>query len=387
MNLIHDNEENILKGIKTEPKKLSRNFFSFKQNRKPLGTINENNPISNTFELKKDQDKITLSEPINIFKSKSRILPKILKSEEIQKTPNSKKHALKLNAAKLAIILDYDTFIEEELGADESDELKLFKFLETEGNLSPEILKHFSKCPTIRNISMTKSYADVVKESGLQSIGKYSVILCTKPFYYGFQNILSLDFTNVKLGDDELRYLIRLPKLQALGLSGSLITDKGLKYLSVHASFKGSLRCLKLCFIQGITDFCFQSLIFFTKLRNLDLRGSEHITVIGCHNLFDETIKAPVSTIKLPQKIMEKLMETSEFYKSLSKNNTFIILDSKDVRIDNLNISELKAQLDLHKQIYPNIYLNQNTNDLREKLENILRIRKKEENILKCCFN
>lgn len=388
MNLSHENDENLSKGFRTEPRKSSRDFLTSKQNRKPLSTLNcENN--SGVIESKESAPKMTLSEPVNLLKSRSRIIENDSLNEKAKKESKPKRPTLTLNAANLAKILDYDTFIEDELGKYESDELKLFKFLEKEGKLSSDILKAFSKCPTIKNINMTSSYAGVVGESGLASASKYSAVLCTKPFYNGFQQLLSLDFTNVKLDDNDLRYLIRLPKLQALGLSGTTITDKGIKYLSVHSAFKSSLRCLKLCFIQGITDHSIQFLKPFTKLRNLDLRGSENITIAGCHELVDETLKLPLSgsVIRLPQKIQDRLIEISEFYKGASKKNIHIILDPKDVRIEDLSDFELKAQLKIHKPIYPIIYLNDGLNDLRKRLISILKTRKKDEILLKCCFN
>ena len=193
----------------------------------------------------------------------------------------------------------------------------------------------------------------------------------------------------MKLSDDELRYLIRLPKLQALGLSGTAITDKGIKYLSVHSAFKTSLRCLKLCFVQGISDFSINFLKSFPKLKGLDLRESGNITMNGCHNLVDEALKDWLidSSIKLPQKIQNRLLEMSEFYKATSKSDSNIITDPKDVRVENLNVTELKYQLKLNKTIYPNIYLNEDPDELRKKLASILRIRRKEEILLKHCFN
>ena len=387
MNSVHDDEENFSKGFRTEPKKLNRDFLSSKQLRKPLSEVKEN--IYSVFEPKDSNGKLTLSEPVSLLKSKSRVIQSNSSKDEMQKNSKPKKHKINLNAARLAKILEYDTFIEDELGPDESDELKLFKFLEKEGRLSSKILKAFSKCSVIQNISMTNSYAGIVSESGLLSASKYSAILCTKPFYNGFQQILSLDFTNVKLSDDELRYLIRLPKLQALGLSGTAITDKGIKYLSVHSAFKTSLRCLKLCFVQGISDFSINFLKSFPKLKGLDLRESGNITMNGCHNLVDEALKDWLigSSIKLPQKIQNRLLEMSEFYKATSKSDSNIITDPKDVRVENLTVTELKYQLKLHKTIYPNIYLNEDPDELRKKLASILRIRRKEEILLKHCFN
>lgn len=388
MNLIHSDEENTPKGFRTEPKKPSRDFLSSKQNRKPLNEVNKKN-VNVSFSIESTKN-VSLSEPLNLSKRKSRLIQGKSLNEEIQKAAlRPKKRPTNLNAAKLAKILEHDTFIEDELGPDESNEMILFGFLEKEGRLSSEIIKAFSKCSLIKNINMTNSYAGIVGESGLLSASKYSASLCTKPFYNGFQQILSLDFTNVKLSDDELRYLIRLPKLQALGLSGTTITDKGIKYLSVHSAFKTSLKCLKLCFVQGIYDSSIQFLKSFTKLKGLDLRGSENITLSGCHDLVDETLKLslPGMRLKLSQKIQNQLLDLREVYKSAAKSNADIIMDPNNVRIGNLTVSELKAQLKIHKTICPNIYLNEDPIDLRKRLICILRIRKKEEILLQYCID
>lgn len=387
MNLIQSDEENLIKGFRTEPKKLSRDFLSSKQNRKPLSGVNKKN--DNVAVSVESIKKVTLSEPLNLSKSRSRLIQVDSLNDGIQKVSRPKKRPTNLNAAKLAKILEHDTFIEDELGPDESNELILFNFLEREGRLSTEILKAFSKCSLIKNINMTSSYAGIIGESGLLSGGKYSAALSTKSFYNGFQQILSLDFTNVKLNDDELRYLIRLPKLQALGLSGTTITDKGIKYLTVHSAFRTSLRCLKLCFIQGISDSSIHSLKIFTKLKSLDLRGCENITLSGCHDFVDETLKLPLTRLKmkLPEKIQNQLLYLSEAYTAAARINNDIIMDPNNVRIDNLTVSEVKAQLKIHKQFYPNVYLNEDHIDLCEKLIFILRTRKKEEILLQYCFN
>lgn len=384
---IHSNvdEENLHKGALTEPKKRSINVLTAKSHRAPLVPlsviITENGINSHN-----NSEKHSLSEPINTSKTRSRIIQNV---EKIDIVKTTKKKQLEISVENLAKILEYDTFIEEELGTNEIDEIKMFKFLEKEGRLSQEILKIFSKCPNIRSVNMTNSYAGIVGESGLLSEAKYASVLCTKPFYNGFQQLLSIDFTNIKIQDNELRYLIRLPKLQAIGLSGTSITDKGIKYISIHSAFIKNLKCLKLCYVQGISDQGIKFLNSFAKLKNLDLRGCEKITLKGCLDLVEEipTRSNPELIAKLPQKIQNQLNEQHNFYIELSKQHINLILDPKDVRIENLSESELRSQLKFHKKMYINVYLNEGKDALRKNLISILRVRKKEEILLSYCFN
>lgn len=387
MEIYREDIENHPFEIKTEPRKQRQNNSVPKTIRIPLkGLKSNNNELTPEFKLPKE--KISLSEPINNLKSNSRI---VLKKSEVleerddheqQEKKVCKANPKRLSAMILAEILNHDTFIEDELGPDESDEQVLFTFLENEGRLSPEVLKAFCKSTKIRTVNMTFSYAGTKCESGLISAAKYSPKLCTKIFYYGFQQLLSIDFTNVKICDDELRYLIRLPKLQALGLSGTLVTDKGLKYISIHSNFKTTLKCLKLCYLEGISDMTIKFVNAFTKLKSLDLRGNQNISLVGCLDMNIDTLGSLNNSdirIKLPESINKQLSDLHIFYKELSKNNPKIILDPSDIRISQLSKSEIKSQLLFHKEAYTDIYLNQEMENLQRKLIEIIRRRKKEE--------
>ena len=405
---------NILNGIKTDPKKTTRSFLTQKTTaRTPLASIqtnfhNLNN--ENVVITRKIADKKVQSEPIISSKSRSRILEKSTlihvsdhqiqpknmtdklsgKHFKVSNTISDKnKNTTKLTSSHLAKLLDYDTYIEDELRPEEKDPVKLFCFLEKEGRLSPEILKVFSKLNDIKSINMTKSYAGILEESGLLKIAKFSPVLCTKAFYSGFTQLLSIDFTNVSIHDDEIRYLIKLKKLQALGLSGTLITDKSIKYLSTYATFKENLKCLKLCYISGISDNSMKYLNSFIKLSNLDLRGNDQITLKGCIELNFESEFRDLTKFRLeiPKKIEVQLSEKHLFYLELCKNYTNLILDPKDTRIDQQTLHELKNQLKQHKQFFSDVYLTGDTNTLRSRLVNILRIRKKEEILYSYCYN
>lgn len=375
MDIYCDDIENCVLEIKTEPRNQKHSLSLLKPVRIPLKGLKINNNEL-TPELKFPREQSSISEPVINLKIRSRIIP-----TNQEETNLCKVNPKKLNVKILAKILDHDTFIEDLLGFNESNEQVLFNFLENEGRLSPEVLKAFCKSTQIFAVNMTRSYAGTMCESGLISAAKYSAKLCTKQFYCGFQQLLTIDFTNVKLGDDELRYIIRLSKLQALGLSGTLITDKGIKYLSIHSTFKTILKCLKLCFLESISDLTIKYLKSFTKLKSLDLRGNKNITLVGCLELIKDTSDHQNFNIliKLPENVHEILSDLHFFYEELSKTNANIILDPSDVRISTLSKSEIKSQLVFHKQVYSDIYLNQDMKYLQSKFIEIVKRRKKEE--------
>lgn len=376
-----DDSENFKLETRTDPRSQKRNRFISETKRVPLQTLNKVNQLNS---VSKFFENSSLSEPCNGIKIRSRIIEnKTLGSEG--NNGHKQDSYEKLNAAALARILDHDTFIEDDLGPCESDELKLFNFLEKEGRLSPEVLKAFCKSKKILSINMTSSYAGIKCQSGQISAAIYSAKSCTKPFYHGFNQLLSIDFTNVKICDDELRYLIRLPKLQALGLSGTSITDKGIKYISIHSNFKTTLKCIKLCFIDGISDSSINFLNVFIKLRSLDLRGNQNISLSGCLNLLKDAhdLQELNFRIKLPQKVCQELSLLHDIYGELSKTYAYLIIDPRDPRIDMLSRTEIKSQLKIHAKNYDGIYLNQETETLQSKLMDIVKRREKEERLYK----
>lgn len=390
-NCLNDDEENDLKGIRTEPRSRKTILDITKSTRAPLSKLNqENNPKTN-FEIASQF--ISFSEPVNNLKVRNLMVQnKSLKPEKkidkqllakaIPKTKESKAITAKL----LAEILEFDTEIDHRMDLKENDAQKLFEFLEKEGRLSPEILKVFCKSVKIRSINMTNSYSGIVGESGLISETRYPVKLCTRPLFSGFRHLISADFTNVKLVDDDLRYIIRLSKLQNLGLSGTCITDKGIKYISTHSSFKNSLLCIKLCFVQGVTDIGIKYLDIFAKLNYIDLKGNFNISLSGCLQLIsythiDQTLDL---NIRLPQSIQDQLKELHDYYKRLSCSNSNILLDADDIRFETMTSKDLRSQLKFHKQHYSGIYLNEDLNILKLSIYSILSTRKREENLYNC---
>lgn len=295
----------------------------------------------------------------------------------------AKKKEFAVNARFLSRLLKHDTMIEEELGAECDDQLKLFEFLQREGKLSHKVLAIFSKCKGIRSVSMTPSYGSVVDDLGLCTPPQFPVEKCTRSFYSGFKDLQILDFTNVPLHDDELRFLIKLDKLQALGLSGTKITCKSIKYLTQYASFKSTLKCLKLCFADGLDDAIFSLLPMFTCIQEVDLRGCSALTLPGALNMFSQGKLSPsfLRTLALPEQISIKLTEKQDFYRDLKRAKPELISDPNDISIPLLAEDNLKRQLKWHKQVYPDIYLNMNLESLRNKLMAILRLRRQEQTL------
>lgn len=326
------------------------------------------------------------SEPILHLKSRSRV--KVVPNGHEQKVELEKvdrKSTLPpITTELISKLLKHDTFIVEALSDDCRNEPAMFAYLEQEGNLSHRILSLFSRSRGIKSVCMTPSYGVEVDELGLPIEAKYSASKCTKSFYSGYPDLQALDFTNVPVGDEELRFLIKLSKLQALGLSGTKIAVKGIKYLAQYAEFKNTLKCLKLCFVEGINDGVFEHLLAFPKLRDLDLRGCSQVTLNGLLTLVPEGSChdfASQKKLRLPDSLAAQLAEKHNFYCNLARAKTELITDPKDISIATLSEVQLKQQLKWHRQVYPEIYLNLEGTSLQRKLISILRLRRKEEAI------
>lgn len=385
--LLAKKKENLALLVKSEPNAKKQIVLTDKtslNNKSSLGTkvISAESVEFEDFllEVQAKNSSKSQSEPVPALKTRSRM--QTLPSSESSSSSSTGKKEFQINARFLSRLLKHDTLIEEELGPDFDDQLKLFEFLEREGKLSHKVLAVFSKCKAIRSVSMTLSYGTQVNDLGLHSEPAFPIQKCTRSFYSGFSEVQALDFTNVPLLDDELRFLIKLGKLKALGLSGTKITCKSIKYLSTHASFKSNLKCIKLCFVEGLDDAVFSLLTQFPRLEEIDLRGCANLTLKGALQLFPEGQRnVMIRKLSLPEQIHIQLSEKHQFYGELKRAKPKLILDSKDISIPSLDEDDLKEQLKWHKQVYADIYLNMNLDALRGKLVSILRLRKREEQL------
>lgn len=148
--------------------------------------------------------------------------------------------------------------------------------LESSGQLTLALFHELAEeCQEIDSLNLTPSFGYSVDEWGLKHGSPQPSAGCTQPLYrHPFPSLTKLDLTRVEVGDNDLRYLIKLPSLLALGLSATAITDRGIKYLVQHAVFTPKLQCLKVARVDGITD---ESLVWmgnFISLQFLDLTGT-----------------------------------------------------------------------------------------------------------------
>lgn len=256
--------------------------------------------------------------------------------------------------------------------------LDLFRLLERRGLLSHKALSIFSKCAEIESLDLGPSYADRMNKVGLISKGPFTVANCTVPIYTGFTGLKVLDMTRVPVVDEDLRYIIRLERLQALGLSCTKISWKGLRYLSKHARFIGSLLCLKLCYMENLGDESFGHLKAFSSLSEIDLYGSDSITLRSLLDLFPANpISSKLRQVRLPDRLFATIRGNHLAYEGLMKKRN--LLQDPDKAFD-LSEDEIKHELKMHQKQYPSAsFLAMDHAHLRKTLNDILLQRRKEE--------
>lgn len=244
----------------------------------------------------------------------------------------------------------------------------LFVQLEEKGLLSEEILLFFGKNKEIKAISLSASYAPVKNEINMLVMKPLSIERSTIPFYKNYEHLKILNLSNVPIRDEQLRYLITL-SLDALGLSGTEITNKGLNYLGKHAKMSNSLSCLKLCYIPHLNDKTIDLLCAFKSLKEIDLLGVP-LTVKSIDSFFKND-KLIFETIRLPAALFVYLRDKHvAFY---SERDLSIPLD------ESLSASQVKLYLKKLKPHYENVYLNLSEEESFAMLGKLLERRRKEE--------
>lgn len=260
------------------------------------------------------------------------------------------------NIGALEILSDLKLEIVSDIKAELEGPLFLFRHLESNGRLDAGVLKLFSRCPEIDSIDMAPSYASHLNDVGLVQSSLLPARKCTVSLFGGFEHVKVLDLTNVHIFDDELRFIIKLGSLQALGLSGTKISNKGLKYLSIHAKFKANLQCLKLCYIEGVGVAGLDSISGkegFKALYELDLWGIDALKLMDCQGLARST---SLQKLRLPQGLFNLVEERHSYYREIRKDHPGLILTCSG--LESLSEGELKQQLKLHKRYFEDIFLN-----------------------------
>jgi len=260
-----------------------------------------------------------------------------------------------------------------------------------------DLLVELTKYKQLSTINLSHSFAvrsspelPFLKTNPLEVSTLLSI---TKPFYHhvkAFSPCLkALDLTNIPLNDESIRYLIRLEGLEALGLSGSALTTQGMKYLATHAVFKSTLKCLKLCFTEQLTDDCLQYISQFPHLTELDLWGTK-LTLPALLSLMSYETESKTVVARLPLKSLR--VSDAVFSALLSHHASYqfrhspallplVQLAQDPSQVSSLSRSDVVEQLKVHQLFYPDIFLNLKTEELTAKLEQILIVRLKEEKL------
>lgn len=264
--------------------------------------------------------------------------------------------------------------------------LDLLRHQEEQGSLSPALLVLFSGCPGVHSLLLGPTYGAQINEWGLPEEGRLPWINCTMPLYKGYAELAVLDLTCIPITDENLRYLIRLPGLRALGLSGTQVTAKGLRYLGKHAAFRTTLQCLKLCCMEKLDDEAIPALAAFPALNELDLYGSSRVSLAAVLRWLPcdlERQHSPINRIRLPERAFAQLREQHVTYAAVARQHPDLL--GSVGALAGLPAAEVRRQLRIHQKHYPHIFLNLDCACLAQKLGAILVLRQKEETLWAIC--
>lgn len=280
-----------------------------------------------------------------------------------------------------------------EINNDDSlDFISLFKMMEDKGFLFYDVLEVFSNCPQLKHflttLQLSKTFSESKKELFLNSSpsklmhanefdNEHLLLPITKPLFNGRAwrslEILDLSFLST-VRDEELRYIIRLPNIIALGLSMTRVTSRGIRYLGKHSLFKDKLQCLKLCHLEEIDDRCIKEFSQFPSLNEVDLYGcnSKSLTFSSLLEIDKRIIR-----IRLPLKHMTYLEDMHNIYRGIMHTDGD---DGYHHKIPNSQ-GDIRNQLRLYQKHYTDIFLNLDIISHEAKLKMILERRSKEEDL------
>lgn len=168
--------------------------------------------------------------------------------------------------------------LNEAIGLHEFSNLpELFAVVQEKGLLNGKILKYFSQVPGIVTLNYTPSYGQKLCNAPYRAVvhALKDPKNCTIPLYRGYGQLEMLDLNNVDITDNELRFIIRLSNLKALGLGWTKISCSGLAFLAEYATFVSCLECLMLGGNDALAgDAAVHSICKFVNLLDLDVAGT-----------------------------------------------------------------------------------------------------------------
>lgn len=275
---------------KSKRQKLSECFVDLKSDSPPKASIWTN--IQNEMEHRHKHQQKSIQKSTNLIKIINRHEIKQHKFEETVENCNQIIAHLKLED-----IMQSHSF---------GSPMDIFRFLEEDGKLSAQVLKFFSSYEKITSVNLTPSYGSFIIKGPCRLISdsRLDPTGCTAPFYGRFEQLEMLDLNNVAVKDEEIRYLIKLSNLKALGLSNTKISEKSLIYLGIYAKFAKTLQCLMISGNSVITDYSVKALSFFEGLVDLDLFATG-ITIHGARELADAFKSKQLSSVRFAKCVYE----------------------------------------------------------------------------------
>ncbi|THU88984.1 hypothetical protein K435DRAFT_678904 [Dendrothele bispora CBS 962.96] len=235
-------------------------------------------------------------------------------------------------------------------------------FLGKEGLLNERVMEVF-RSSEVRKIVLGASMSD---EGGLNLGGRGVLDVLDKPNSFMF--LTEIDFGGTKLEDGDLAKIGRLPKLTSVGLDQTGIGNEGIFNL---VPLKQTLLRLSIAMNPDVDDDAVPALVVLHKLSKLCIID----TGIGMGGLrrmakvIDE--EGRVIDVEIPARC-EEYVESIPTRYVLYPQPPLIALPAMCAK---LSAGALKRNLEAHKSVNGSILAGGTKEEMRERLQEILRIR------------
>jgi len=182
-----------------------------------------------------------------------------------------------------------------------------------------------------------------------------------------FAALTTLSLRNTQLVNNDLSLLMLLTSLADLDISNTGLGVHSLHHIVCHHR---TLVQLNLSHNQGMDDDCRVPLAALPKLARIYLRGT-NISMPGLRRLVTGALPGNCRLLSLPNHCIAHLNDRESHY-SVDIPDSY----AHDPReLGNMNLSELRRNLELHAKINRGILLTGSKSELFSRLDNILRNR------------